>query len=176
MRDIITEREEETRAFGVQLATKLQPGSVVGLSGDLGAGKSVICRGIARGLGIQAPVTSPTFTIIKEYCSPDGVWLYHVDLYRMESDDEVVTADIEEILFEPSGITVIEWADKLQSLLRPEKAQAESGPTNKLENMFGFIEIRHLGADRRCITLPEKWAQWFENIETLTQPEKEQGG
>ena len=110
---------EETEALGTQLAAKLQGGSVIALHGDLGAGKTVIARGIARGLGIQSAVTSPTFTVVQEYLG--NVWtLYHIDLYRLSSEDDAIAFGIEDFLADRSAITILEWAERLPTLLPAE--------------------------------------------------------
>lgn len=107
----------DTLALGQRLARDLAPGTVVALTGDLGAGKTSLVKGIALGLGIHEPVTSPTFTLIQEH--PGGrVPLYHVDLYRLATANDALAIGIEEYLG-GDGITVIEWAEKIESLLPP---------------------------------------------------------
>jgi tRNA threonylcarbamoyladenosine biosynthesis protein TsaE len=106
-----TRSEAETAALGRELAQALEPGAVVLLSGDLGAGKTVFVRGIAEGLGINPrQVTSPTFTLVQEY---DGgrVPLYHVDLYRLQSI-EVDDLGLDEMAWS-GGVIAIEWPDRL---------------------------------------------------------------
>jgi tRNA threonylcarbamoyladenosine biosynthesis protein TsaE len=104
----ISHSAAETIAFGRQLAARLKPGDVVALTGDLGAGKTCLVKGIAAGLGVTQEITSPTFTLIHE--APP---LAHVDLYRLDS---VAGIGLEEYL-QPPWITVIEWAEKAASLL-----------------------------------------------------------
>ena len=82
----VTKNEEETRQLGVRLAELLKPGDVLALEGDLGAGKTTFAQGIAKGLGVEEAVDSPTFTIIKEYHG--RLPFYHMDVYRLESPDE----------------------------------------------------------------------------------------
>jgi tRNA threonylcarbamoyladenosine biosynthesis protein TsaE len=110
-----THSPEETIEFGRRLATELRAGDVVALTGELGAGKTCLVKGIALGLGIAHEITSPTFTIIHEY---RGVLLpfYHIDLYRLDSTQEVIAVGIEEYL-PGDGVTVIEWAEKIEALL-----------------------------------------------------------
>ena len=110
-RVVSTGSESETRAAGRVLATSLSPGSIVLLSGDLGAGKTVFVKGLAEGLGVDpGDVTSPTFTLIQEYRG--GVLtLYHVDLYRL-SPDEVDDLGLEELV-QQGGVTAIEWPEQL---------------------------------------------------------------
>ena len=106
---------EETIEFGRRLAAELRPGDVVALTGELGAGKTCLVRGIALGLGVMQAVTSPTFTIIHEYRG-GKLPLYHVDLYRLDSMEQAVAIGIEEY-FRSEGVTVIEWAEKIEALL-----------------------------------------------------------
>jgi tRNA threonylcarbamoyladenosine biosynthesis protein TsaE len=107
----------ETLEFGARLTRELRRGDVVALSGELGAGKTALVKGIARGLGITVDVTSPTFTLIHEY--NDGqLPLYHIDLYRLDSVPQALAIGIEDYL-NSQGVTVIEWAERIASLLPP---------------------------------------------------------
>ncbi|MCG3150074.1 MAG: tRNA threonylcarbamoyladenosine biosynthesis protein TsaE [Verrucomicrobiae bacterium] len=108
MATIISHSAADTLQFGRQLAATLKPGDVLALSGDLGAGKTCLVKGIAAGLGITQAVTSPTFTLIHEYPP-----LAHVDLYRLDSAAGI---GLEDYLDAP-WITVIEWADRCAALL-----------------------------------------------------------
>jgi len=101
-------------ALGEQLGAALSRGSVVLLIGPLGAGKTVLAKGMARGLGIQEGISSPTYTIISEYHGK-GVTLYHVDLYRIEGRDQVENLGLDDIL-RGDSITVVEWGEKLEPL------------------------------------------------------------
>ena len=96
-----------TRALGAALAAHLAPGDVLVLTGDLGAGKTAFAQGVAAGLGVTDPVTSPTFTIVQEYAGP--VPVQHLDLYRLGSLQEVIDLGIEETLDE--RVTIVEWGD-----------------------------------------------------------------
>jgi len=100
----------ETRALGEELSSSLQPGDVVVLEGELGAGKSELARGIARGLGVRETVTSPSFTILNVYES-GRCPLYHFDWYRLESADELYELGMDEYLG-GDGIAVVEWAER----------------------------------------------------------------
>jgi tRNA threonylcarbamoyladenosine biosynthesis protein TsaE len=106
-----THTEEETRALGAVLARELAPDGVLLLSGDLGAGKTVLARGVAEGLGIDPDeVQSPTFSLIREHRGNRGR-LVHVDLYRLEPE-EAGALGLEELLAGP-GVKVVEWAERL---------------------------------------------------------------
>jgi len=108
---------EATFDWGRELAASLQPGDVIALCGQLGAGKTQATKGIVAGLGSQAAVTSPTFTLVHEYT--DGrLPIFHFDFYRMDSAEEVLTVGWDDILDEP-GVVIIEWADLFRELLPP---------------------------------------------------------
>lgn len=112
---IITTSATDTRKFGEKLSQKFLPGTVVCLRGDLGAGKTTLIQGIARGLGIKNRINSPTFIIVRHY---DNFW--HLDLYRLTCLEEALVVGIEEILNEKSGIILIEWPEKIEKIL-PKK-------------------------------------------------------
>lgn len=108
-RKIISKSPEETQALASDLAAELKPGVVLALHGDLGSGKTCFVQGLARALGVRQPVTSPTFTIVNEYCGRCP--LVHMDLYRISDPDELLSIDFESYL-DNEGITVIEWAER----------------------------------------------------------------
>nr|MBU1328481.1 tRNA (adenosine(37)-N6)-threonylcarbamoyltransferase complex ATPase subunit type 1 TsaE [Candidatus Omnitrophota bacterium] len=116
---MITNSAKETMLIGEKLARKLKPGDMVALSGDLGSGKTTFTKGIGKGLGVKDSkrINSPTFVLIKEYNG--RVPLYHLDLYRLDDLKEIENLAIEEYIY-GNGITVIEWAEKIKSIL-PEK-------------------------------------------------------
>jgi tRNA threonylcarbamoyladenosine biosynthesis protein TsaE len=116
-RTLITHSETETEALGATLGQLLQPGDVLALVGDLGAGKTCLARGIARGLGIDEPVTSPTFILVAEYATAVGFPLYHADCYRLEqAAAEAQAIGLDELLLD-DGVVVVEWAERIESLL-----------------------------------------------------------
>lgn len=115
--EIITHSPEETERLGETLAELLPLGTVVALRGELAAGKTCLVRGMAKKYARGEIVSSPTFTIVNQYGQNPA--LYHVDLYRLETVSEVRDLGYEE-LFEPDGVTVVEWAERAESLL-PEK-------------------------------------------------------
>lgn len=116
---IETNSDKDTFEFGRQLGEKAEPGTVICLDGDLGTGKTVIAKGIAAGLGIKEPVSSPTFTVIKEY-TEGRLPFYHFDVYRIEDPLEMDEIGYEDYFY-GNGVTVIEWSDMIKELI-PEKA------------------------------------------------------
>ena len=116
---MITKSAAETRALGEKLAERLQPGDVLLLEGDLGAGKSELTRGIAKRLGVAETVTSPSFTILNVYES-GRCPLYHFDWYRLESSEELYELGMDEYLG-GDGIAVVEWPGRCPDAV-PESA------------------------------------------------------
>lgn len=114
----VSQANESTQALGTALAPLLRNGQVVALHGDLGAGKTVLSRGVARGLGISEAVTSPTFTVAQEYQAPDGRRFNHLDMYRIDDERSALAFGIEEYLFDPDAITLVEWPERIAGLLR----------------------------------------------------------
>ena len=140
---------EETEALGRRLAALLPPGAVVTLYGNLGAGKTVLARGIARGLGVAEPVTSPTFASVQEYRAPGGRWFYHLDLYRIRDDSDALAFGIEEYLFNPAAVTVVEWPERIPGLL------ADTGPDGMPAcNLLFPVHIDSLDETRRRFRIP----------------------
>ena len=111
--------ESEMRVFGRELAEKAEPGDVIALIGDLGTGKTTLTKYIAEGLGVKETISSPTFTIVKEYKS-GRLPLYHFDVYRIAGMEEFLDIGAEEFLY-ADGVCVIEWADIVADVL-PENA------------------------------------------------------
>lgn len=114
---------EMTEAFAAGLVPQFPPGAVLPLYGDLGSGKTVFARGVARGLGITEPVTSPTFAIAQEYRAPGGLWLFHLDLYRIADDNEALAFGLDEYLFAPDAVTLVEWPERIAGLLAAEASE-----------------------------------------------------
>jgi tRNA threonylcarbamoyladenosine biosynthesis protein TsaE len=109
--------EEETRRFGSQLSLSLRPGSILALTGGLGAGKTTLVQGVLTGLGSSDHAQSPTFPILQIYeASPP---LYHFDLYRLAGQEEFVRLGLSEFLF-GNGVAVVEWAERIQTLIPPD--------------------------------------------------------
>jgi len=146
---IRTTSADETTALGERLGKQLRPGDVIALFGDLGAGKTTLTKGIAVGLGLDADIHSPTFTLIHEHMG--AVALYHVDLYRLSREQEVETLGLEEYIYS-DGVTVIEWADKMKSML----------PSQRLD-----ITLRMRGDTERELILESESERMTRIIESL---------
>ena len=112
--EFLTRSEAETEALGAILGKKLQPGTVIAYYGDLGAGKTAFTRGLARGLGITDRITSPTYTIVNEY--PGKVPLFHFDMYRLESSEDLFDIGWEDYLTR-GGIIAVEWSERVEDSL-----------------------------------------------------------
>jgi tRNA threonylcarbamoyladenosine biosynthesis protein TsaE len=134
--ELVSASPEETINAGERIAGFLHPGSVVALRGGLGVGKTYLTKGIARGLGIQEEITSPTYTIICEY--QGKLPLYHIDLYRLGGDDEFNALGGEDFLY-GSGVSVIEWSELLVHSIPPDAIT---------------VEITLLEGNRRLIRIP----------------------
>ena len=117
MRTEKTHSPEETWELASELADELGPGTVIALHGDLGAGKTCFIQGYAAALGIDEPITSPTYTLIGEY--EGRLPLHHIDLYRLSGPEEALGLGLEEY-FDANGITAIEWAERAEGLLPPD--------------------------------------------------------
>lgn len=111
-----THSPEETQAIGVRVGQNLKPGDIVALIGDLGAGKTCLTQGIARGakIDLNQIVNSPSYTLINEY--EGEIPIYHIDLYRLQRREEILDLGLE-VYFEGNGICIIEWADRMLDLL-----------------------------------------------------------
>ena len=113
---ITTHSADETQALGTKLAKRLQPGDVIAYFGDLGAGKTALTRGIAQGLGITDIVTSPTYTIVNEYLT-GRLPLFHFDMYRLGSSDELFDIGWEDYLAR-GGVCAVEWSENVEDALQ----------------------------------------------------------
>lgn len=128
---------EQTRRLGAHLGKLLQPGDVVLLEGDFGSGKTTLTQGIARGLGIDDRyVNSPTFTLINEYRKGRSP-LYHVDLYRLEGNEQVATLGLEDY-FDSRGVTVVEWPLTALAWLPDERLLVRLGHLNDTKRTLRF--------------------------------------
>ena len=115
--ELLSHSPDETEAVGARLAEQLGPGAVVAFTGDLGAGKTAFTRGLARGLGVTDRVTSPTFTIVNEYLG-GRLPLFHFDMYRLASSDELFDIGWEDYLAR-GGVCAVEWSENVADALEP---------------------------------------------------------
>lgn len=148
---ITTRSVEETRIVGACLAPMLLPGDVISLSGDLGAGKTALVQGIAAASGVQDRVTSPSFTIVHHY---EGRFPFiHIDVYRLNSFQEVIDLGFEEFL-DPESVVLIEWGDAIAPLL----------PRRHLE-----IEIRRTDVDddERFFVFRPRGQEWVRKVQEM---------
>jgi len=136
----LTHSVAETELLGEKLGRTLRGGEIVALRGDLGAGKTAFVRGIARGLGIQSHVKSPTFTIVDEHEGP--VPLFHFDMYRLSSADELFDIGWEDYLAR-GGVCAVEWSEKVPEILEGDTI---------------LVTIRSLGENEREITVEGRGA------------------
>ena len=119
---LVTESPQETQQFGMQLGQLAGPGDVLLLVGGLGAGKTCLTQGVAWGLGIEGYATSPSFVVVNEYRG--RLTLYHIDLYRLDSVEEVADLGLDDYLY-GGGVCVVEWADKAWPVLPEENLTIE---------------------------------------------------
>ena len=117
MRIVKTNSPDETWELAAECADELGAGTVIALHGELGAGKTCFIQGLAAALGIDEPITSPTYTLIGEY--EGRLPLHHIDLYRLSGPTEALGLGLEEY-FDANGITAIEWAERAEGLLPPD--------------------------------------------------------
>lgn len=138
MASFLTHSAEETTALGKRLAAELAPPKLVVLSGELGAGKTTLIKGIAQGFEAarEEDVTSPTFTLVHEYRGP-AVNVYHIDLYRVDTERELMTLGLDDLM-ETNSVLLIEWGEKFPRFQRERDVE---------------IRIERLGEDERRITV-----------------------
>ena len=129
--------EDETRALGLEIADAIEPGDIVALIGDLGTGKTALTKYIAEGLGIKEEISSPTFTIVKEYRS-GRLPLYHFDVYRLGSGEELLDIGAEDML-DGDGACVIEWADIAADVLPADSLIVKLDYGDSEESRFAEI-------------------------------------
>ena len=141
-----TRSEADTMNFAGKLAPMLRAGDTVLLYGDLGAGKSVLARGIARGMGVTGPMPSPTFTLLLPYEGDGGRRLYHFDLYRLADPEEYYAAGLDEFVG-GDGVALVEW---------PQMAELEAAPALEI-----FLE-RTLSDEVRRIEIQNDGGQGFD--------------
>jgi tRNA threonylcarbamoyladenosine biosynthesis protein TsaE len=146
----VTGRAGETQRLGTRLAAVLRPGDVVLLVGELGTGKTCFAQGLALGMGIEVQVTSPTFTLLREY--PGELPLYHLDAYRLEGPADLFDMGMEEYM-EGDGVLLVEWADRARGFF----------DVDHLEIVFEF----GVGDDERRISIMPRGGSWVERLGRL---------
>ena len=135
----------ETAALGETWGRTAQNGLVIALSGDLGAGKTQLVKGLAQGLGFTGRIHSPTFTLVNIYTG-GRLTLFHLDLYRLETKDQILSAGLEEYL-QPDGVAVIEWAERWFGDVQSQKSKTQSFP-----RLFRWVNIETLNETKRRIS------------------------
>ena len=145
MATLISHSPDETFALGEAWGRDAACGLVIGLSGDLGAGKTQLVKGLARGLGITARVQSPTFALVNEYTG-GRLSLSHLDLYRLDNVAQILAAGLEDYL-EPDGVAVIEWIERWLPALETRKDTKQNWPAR-----FRFVRIEPLAETERRIS------------------------
>lgn len=142
MNAVITNSPEETLALGRQWGAAAQPGWVFGLSGALGAGKTQLVKGIAQGLGIEDQILSPTFSLVHQY-TRGRVPMAHLDLYRLDSPSQVMGAGLEQFIYDPTLVVVIEWI---------ERWFAGGSPSLAAGGLYRYVRIETVSELSRHIT------------------------
>ncbi len=157
--ELMAETADDTRAVGAALSGCLRPRDAVILTGELGAGKTTLVQGIARGLDVQTPVVSPTFTLVREYRG--RVDVAHVDVYRLDRIQDVMDLGLEE-LGDGEAVLLVEWGDAIEELLPADHLTVE------LTTAPNDIE----GQDRRIVLWPggRSWVERWERLEQLLEP------
>ncbi len=136
--EFISRSPEQTQRVGARLGTFLRGGDVVAMAGSLGTGKTLLAQGIGKGWGTTAALLSPTFVLVRRHTRPqDALYLYHIDLYRLESLPEIDGLGLDEMLGAPDSVCLVEWADRA-----PDAMPAEAL----------WVDLRWLDEFRRSLT------------------------
>ena len=150
--EFISRSAEQTRRVGMRLGAYLQPGDLIALEGDLGAGKTTFVQGIANGWGSLDQVSSPTFVLVNVYRRPDGQRLYHLDAYRLENAAEAWDLDLENML--ANGPMVVEWANRIQKALPDENL---------------WIRMRYIEESQRDLVFTANGGRYQKMLHTLQE-------
>jgi len=148
---------EDTRAIGAAIASLLRAGDAIALTGELGAGKTTLVQGVARGLGFGGAVVSPTFTLVREYRA-ERLTVFHADVYRLDRVQDVVDLGLQEML-DDDGVLLIEWGDAVEALLPQDHLVVELTVPGESEERS--ISIRAVG---------DAWAPRWERLEQFLEP------
>lgn len=154
--ELLAPTADDTRSIGAALAPHLRPGDVAALTGELGAGKTTLVQGIARAVGYEGPVASPTFTLVREYRT-EGLLVLHVDVYRLDRVQDVVDLGLQELLDE-DGVLLVEWGDAVEALLPDDHLVVE---LTLATDATGDAEARRISIRG----LGERWAARWERLE-----------
>ena len=150
--DFISRSPEQTRRIGMRLGALLQPGDLVCLQGNLGAGKTTFVQGMANGWGALDAVSSPTFVLVNMYRRADGEELFHMDAYRIESAAEGEQLDLAAMVGE--GPLIIEWAERIESILSSERL---------------WVTLEHVGEEQREFRFQAEGKRYDELVSELRQ-------
>lgn len=150
--ELFSRSPEQTRRLGMRLGALLRPSDIVGLQGDLGAGKTTFVQGVARGWGSLDAVSSPTFVLVNVYRRPDGKPLFHLDAYRLNSVAEALDLDLAGMLDE--GALVIEWAERIETIL----------PRDRL-----WVYMTWISDEQRGLTFTPKGRRYETLVQQLRQ-------
>lgn len=148
---IVTHSPDETFHIGQILGRMTRPGDVLLLQGPLGTGKTLLTQGLAKGLGITAPVTSPTFIIVNQY--PGPFMLYHVDLYRIEAIAEAIDLGLDDYFF-GEGVCVVEWPERAPSAMPPERL---------------LVLLEHVGEQERRLSFQSEGSRYQALLQELQE-------
>jgi len=140
---VVSQNPKETEQVGEILAKKFSPGQVLAFTGGLGAGKTTFTRGLARGLGVESIVTSPTYTIVNEYPEAD-IPLIHFDFYRLSTEEELFEIGWDEYL-ERDAVLVVEWAERAKNLLPPDTIWVEIVPLDEHRREITITGMEEIG-------------------------------
>lgn len=152
--DIISLSADQTKRLGMRLGQLLQPGDIVCLSGDMGAGKTVFAAGLGTGWGASTPLTSPTYNLVHQHSrDADSSYLHHLDCYRLTGEHDADSIGIDTIL-DGKGVVVIEWAEQIESTL----------PKNRL-----WVELRVVDETRRNIIFEGEGQHYLDLVEQFRQ-------
>ena len=152
--EVCTRASSETYALAERIAALVAPGDVIVLSGDLGAGKTVFAKGLARGLGVEEPVVSPTFTIVREYTG--RVRVLHLDVYRLDHVQEMIDLGLDEQLAE-DVVAIVEWGEAVGALL----------PSDRLEVRLDALPPEAADDDTRIVSLVPVGPTWLARADAL---------
>lgn len=150
--DFLSRSPEDTRAIGNRLGSLLAVGDLICLQGELGAGKTTLVQGVARGWGSQDEVTSPTFVLVNEYRHPNGMRLFHMDAYRLGSEREAADLDVDRLL--DQGPLILEWPERVGAAL----------PDGKLR-----VQLELVAENQRWLRLSAEGARYERMLEELQQ-------